>query len=57
MRRRDSFEKTVMLEFEGKEYPGPANYDEVLTNIYGNYMQLPPEDKQKPHHGIINVKV
>lgn len=32
--------------FEGKTYPIPADSDAVLTHIYGDYMQIPPKEKQ-----------
>ena len=38
--------------FEGKEYNAPANYDAYLGGLYGNYMQLPPKEKQIPHHDV-----
>ena len=38
--------------FEGKEYCVPANYDAYLKGLYGNYMQLPPKEKQIPHHDV-----
>lgn len=44
------FEKTLFHEFEGKRYRIPAAYDEWLRSIYGDYMQLPPEEKQVTHH-------
>lgn len=44
------FEKTILHEFEGKQYRIPIGYDIWLTSLYGDYMQLPPEDKRKPHH-------
>lgn len=40
------------ISFEGKLFKGPKNYDELLTAIYGNYMQLPPEDKRENRHQI-----
>ena len=46
------FENTILVEFEGKKFPIPANYDEYLTKLYGNYMELPPKEEQIPHHGI-----
>ena len=46
---RKAFETLVELEFEGKKYKAPAGYDEWLTLLYGDYMQLPPED-QRTHH-------
>ena len=37
-------------EFEGELFYGPANPDPLLTRCYGNYMQLPPEEKRVPHN-------
>lgn len=28
----------------------PVNYDKILTQFYGDYMQLPPEDKRTKTH-------
>ena len=28
----------------------PKEYKKVLTEIYGDYMQLPPEEKRVPSH-------
>lgn len=36
--------------FEGELYNTPDNYDEYLTNLYGDYMTPPPAKNQKPHH-------
>lgn len=38
------------VEFEGKLYHAPGNYDLYLSQLYGDYMKLPPEEKQKSHH-------
>lgn len=38
------------LEFEGKEYNVPNEYEKVLMQIYGaDYMQLPPVEKRINH--------
>ena len=39
----------IDLEFEGRYFPGYKNYDIYLSNLYGNYMELPSEDKREPH--------
>ena len=38
------------LIFEGRPMPCPEDIDGYLTHLYGDYMQLPPKDKQIPHH-------
>lgn len=40
---------TVTLPYEGHAYKFPGNYQEVLKHFYGNYMQIPPVDKQYTH--------
>ena len=34
------------VKFEDIEVNVPNNYDKILTRLYGNYMELPPEDKR-----------
>lgn len=48
--RKDVFEQIVRVPFESYEFDAFANYDEYLSNAYGNYMQLPPKEKQVSHH-------
>lgn len=48
--RREWSEQTAELPFEGHMLMAPAGYHEVLTEIYGDYMQLPPEEKRVPSH-------
>lgn len=45
------FEEMIELEFEGKKVMSPAKYHDLLSKIYGDYMQLPPEDQRHPYHG------
>lgn len=40
------------LEFEGMEVSAPVKYREWLTQVYGDYMQLPPEEKRVSHHYV-----
>lgn len=35
--------------FEGYEFPSMSCWDDYLTNIYGDYMSLPPEEKRHNH--------
>ena len=47
---RERLEEMTELEFEGKKYNAPIGYDEWLTKLYGDYMQLPPPEKRVSTH-------
>ena len=47
---KEWFEQTMMVEFEGKQYPAPIGADALLRKLYGDYMKLPPEDQRISHH-------
>ena len=49
MHRTDSIFPTQRIKFEDAEFSAPANPDAYLTDLYRNYMQLPPEDKRGGH--------
>ena len=40
----------VLLQFEGIPVRAPKHYDKWLTQVYGDYMQLPPVEKRVGHH-------
>lgn len=42
-----------MIRFEDSEFPAPHDPDRYLTNIYGKYMEIPPEDKRQFHSLLI----
>lgn len=44
------FDGDVYREFEGGQYRVPTGYDAWLKSIYGDYMQLPPEEHRVTHH-------
>lgn len=44
------FKDKVKVQFEDGKFWAPIGYDEYLCNIYGDYMQLPPIEKQQSHH-------
>lgn len=47
------FGTPVLYEFEGAKVFGPQLYNEYLTNIYGNWRILPPENKRVAVHDYI----
>ena len=46
-----------LLEFEGGYYMAPAGYHQVLKELYGDYMKLPPEEKRVPSHSSMQIKI
>ena len=44
------FEEPVQMEFEGYMLNMPSDYDTYLKMAFGNYRQLPPEEKRICHH-------
>ncbi len=50
---RDDLYPTVDVPFENITVKLPREHDKILTRGYGDYMQLPPEDKRKTHLPII----
>lgn len=48
--RADIFREYAPQVFEGKEYPAVKDYDTLLSGTYGDYMTLPPKEKQITKH-------
>lgn len=44
-----------LYDFEDIQLVGMDMYHEYLTYTYGDYMQLPPEDKRKTHFKILEI--
>lgn len=47
---RDIFSEIQYTKFEDGVFPIISDYHYFLTKMYGDYMQLPPEDKRHPYH-------
>lgn len=48
--KREWLDDYVMVQFEQYEFRAPKEYDLVLKQLYGDYMQLPPEEDRIGHH-------
>ena len=48
---KESVAELERIQFEGIMVNIPKGYDAFLRCAYGDYMQLPPEDKRVPYHG------
>lgn len=54
---RAYFTDTVRMPFEDGSYPVSRHYDQLLKQLYGDYMVLPPEDQRalKQHAILIDL--
>lgn len=50
--RKTDMEPYVLMDFDGYQFYVMKNYDEYLTNLYGDYMTPPPEEEQVSRHLI-----
>lgn len=42
--------ESIDMQFEDKVFQGPIGYDSYLRALFGDYMKLPPKEKQVSHH-------
>ena len=49
---KDWYEPAGKLMYSGKYYYVPNKWDKVLTQLYGDYMKVPPEKKRIGHSAI-----
>lgn len=47
--RKDDFKDIKKIKFEDIEVNIPSGYDNILKSLYGDYMQLPPEEDRYNH--------
>ena len=47
---REGFDRYIEMPFEDRTFSVFAGWEEYLRCVYGDYMQLPPEDKRVGHH-------
>jgi len=47
---KSMYAETMKGQIGGKEFPIPAGFDRILTEIYGDYHTKVPEDQRKPAH-------
>ena len=47
--KKNEFDKAVDVTFEGHTFKAPYCWDSYLSNLYGDYMKLPPEEKRVTH--------
>lgn len=53
---KEKMDKYKEFEFEKGFYYGPIGYDDYLTNLFGEYMKLPPISKRTSHIHTVRYK-
>lgn len=60
-RLKEYFEKsgvsTEVMTFEGYDFNVPIGWKQLLTNMYGDYMQLPPIEKRGDRHKAVSAEI
>lgn len=54
---REVFSDIVYKKFENTEIPLPIGYDTYLSMAFGDYMKIPPKEKQIPKHDAVKIDV
>lgn len=49
---KEAFEGALFLPFENTKLPVPVGYDAYLKTAFGDYMKLPPAEKQVASHDV-----
>ena len=48
--KKSDYDEYIDLEFEGRTFKAMKGYDDYMTSVYGDYMQLPPVEKRVSTH-------
>jgi lipopolysaccharide cholinephosphotransferase len=51
--KREWYDDYLMVPYEKYQFRVPVGYDQILTQVYGNYMELPPEEDRVGHHEYV----
>ena len=52
--KREIYGTPTLYQFEHLQVYGVEDFDAYLTALYGDWRELPPEDKRVSHHSILN---
>lgn len=51
--KKELYESYCDMKFENLTVRNLSRYDEYLRSVFGDYMQLPPEEQRVAHHGFV----
>lgn len=50
--KKKDYDHPVSVKYNGKDFPAPCDYDDVLRIGYGDYMTPPPPESRNSTHGF-----
>lgn len=50
---KSNYDEALLVDFEGLQLPVPIGFDNYLESVYGDYMEIPPKEKQVTHHSFV----
>lgn len=50
---KELFASAIVMPFDGVKLPVPVGYDQYLKMAFGDYLTLPPKEKQVAHHQVV----
>ena len=50
---KEIYDNTCLYDFETERLPAPKDYNKVLTQLYGDYMRIPPGNQRNRHHSEV----
>ncbi len=54
--KRKIYTETILVSFDGRSYRLLKDADKYMKHLYGNYMEIPPEEKRE-HHILYELKL
>ncbi len=51
------FDQVTEVPFEDTKLFIPSGWNPYLTQVYGDFMKLPPKDRQIPEHSDMEIKI
>lgn len=54
---KDWVDRVEDMDFEDTRLMVPEGWDQILCEVYGDYMQLPPKEKRVPSHSSQKIEV
>ena len=54
---KDWEDQVEEMEFEDTKFYVPSGWKQLLTQLYGDFMKLPPKEKQIPEHSDMEIQI